>query len=85
MRSLVLRLLSRIVAAVFAVLLLSAAPALAQRSLTAGAVASPDRYGALAAEEILKAGGNAARTISPAAIAIERRASDSARSRKASQ
>lgn len=54
-----MRLLSRIVAAVFAVLLLSAPPAWAQRSLTAGAVASPDRYGALAAEEILKAGGNA--------------------------
>jgi gamma-glutamyltranspeptidase/glutathione hydrolase len=28
-------------------------------ALSAGAVASPDRYGALAAEEILKAGGNA--------------------------
>ena len=34
------------------------APA-AARALTAGAVASPDRYGALAAEEILKKGGNA--------------------------
>ena len=31
----------------------------APRDLTAGAVASPDRYGALAAREILKAGGNA--------------------------
>ncbi len=34
------------------------APA-AARALTAGAVASPDRYGALAAEAILKQGGNA--------------------------
>jgi gamma-glutamyltranspeptidase/glutathione hydrolase len=31
----------------------------AARALTAGAVASPDRYGALAAEEILRQGGNA--------------------------
>ena len=31
----------------------------AARRSTAGAVASPDRYGALAAQEILKAGGNA--------------------------
>jgi gamma-glutamyltranspeptidase / glutathione hydrolase len=31
----------------------------AARALSAGAVASPDRYGALAAREILKAGGNA--------------------------
>jgi gamma-glutamyltranspeptidase / glutathione hydrolase len=31
----------------------------AERGLSAGAVASPDRYGALAAREILKAGGNA--------------------------
>lgn len=47
--------------AVLAALLLVAAPALASPRpvLTAGAVASPDRYGALAAEEILKAGGNA--------------------------
>ena len=42
------------------VVLLAAAPALAApRTLSAGAVASPDRYGALAAQEILKAGGNA--------------------------
>jgi len=33
--------------------------AAAPKSLTAGAVASPDLYGALAAEETLKAGGNA--------------------------
>ncbi|MBO9558340.1 MAG: gamma-glutamyltransferase [Caulobacter sp.] len=31
----------------------------AERALTAGAVASPDRYGALAAQEILRKGGNA--------------------------
>jgi gamma-glutamyltranspeptidase/glutathione hydrolase len=63
-----LPLLSRTVAAVFAVLLLTASPVLAApsksnaaavRALSAGAVASPDRYGALAAREILKAGGNA--------------------------
>jgi len=57
-----------IVAAVSAALLLTAptvraAPAkpkaAAARALDAGAVASPDRYGALAAREILKAGGNA--------------------------
>ena len=42
-------------------LLLAAAPAAAAapRALSAGAVASPDRYGALAAREVLKAGGNA--------------------------
>ena len=41
-------------------LVLTAGPALAApRTLSAGAVASPDRYGALAAQEILKAGGNA--------------------------
>jgi gamma-glutamyltranspeptidase/glutathione hydrolase len=48
-----------------AVFLLAALPVLAkpaakpQPTLTAGAVASPDRYGALAAQQILKAGGNA--------------------------
>ena len=41
-------------------LLLAAAPAAAApRALSAGAVASPDRYGALAAGEVLRAGGNA--------------------------
>ncbi len=56
-----MRLLAKIVATA---LLLLAPPALAKPAkpapvLTAGAVASPDRYGALAAQEILKAGGNA--------------------------
>lgn len=37
----------------------AAAPQASKPVLTAGAVASPDRYGALAAQEILKAGGNA--------------------------
>ena len=36
-----------------------AAHAAPTRALSAGAVASPDRYGALAAQEVLKAGGNA--------------------------
>ena len=56
-----LRLFARFRAALAAVLLLAASPALAkpQPTLAAGAVASPDRYGALAAQRILKAGGNA--------------------------
>lgn len=63
-----MRLLTRIAASLAAALLLAAPPALAApakskavaaRALSAGAVASPDRYGALAAQEILKAGGNA--------------------------
>ena len=70
-----MRLLTRIAASLSAALLLAgspvpwtpvlAAPArsapkvAAARALNAGAVASPDRYGALAAQEILKAGGNA--------------------------
>ena len=56
-----MRLLAKIVAIA---LLLLAPPALAKPAkpvavLAAGAVAAPDRYGALAAEEILRAGGNA--------------------------
>ena len=56
-----MRLLAKIVATA---LLLLAPPALAKPAkpvavLAAGAVAAPDRYGALAAQEILKAGGNA--------------------------
>jgi gamma-glutamyltranspeptidase / glutathione hydrolase len=56
-----LRLLAKFLATA---LLLFAPPALAKPAkpvavFTAGAVASPDRFGALAAEEILKAGGNA--------------------------
>ncbi|MET3664059.1 gamma-glutamyltransferase [Caulobacter sp. 1776] len=63
-----MRLIARIAATVTAALLLTASPtlaapakskAVAARALNAGAVASPDRYGALAAQEILKAGGNA--------------------------
>ena len=60
------RLFARFSAGLAAALLLIAPPAMAapkaakpQATLTAGAVASPDRYGALAAEQILKAGGNA--------------------------
>lgn len=66
-----MRLLAKFVATLSVALLLtapavdaaSAKPrrenAVAARALDAGAVASPDRYGALAAQEILKAGGNA--------------------------
>ncbi|MBU4434665.1 MAG: gamma-glutamyltransferase [Alphaproteobacteria bacterium] len=57
-----MRLLARFSAALAAAFLFAAPPVLAkppQPALTAGAVASPDRYGALAAERILKAGGNA--------------------------
>jgi gamma-glutamyltranspeptidase/glutathione hydrolase len=56
-----LRLFTQFRAVFAALLLLAASPALAkpQPALTAGAVASPDRYGALAAQRILKAGGNA--------------------------
>jgi gamma-glutamyltranspeptidase / glutathione hydrolase len=46
-------------AAVLALSLAASPAAAAPRTLAAGAVASPDRYGALAAQEILKAGGNA--------------------------
>lgn len=57
----------RLLAKIVATALLLAPPALAKPAkpakpvavLAAGAVAAPDRYGALAAEEILKAGGNA--------------------------
>lgn len=54
----------RLFAWIAAAFLLVASPVAASdrapnRVLTAGAVASPDRYGAAAAEEILKAGGNA--------------------------
>ena len=58
-----MRLFAKLVATVTAALLLIVPPALAAparpTALSAGAVASPDRYGALAAQEILKAGGNA--------------------------
>ena len=57
-----MRILTKLLAAVLACSLLappaSAAP-LPPRALAAGAVASPDRFGALAAQEVLKAGGNA--------------------------
>lgn len=60
-----MRLFARFCAVLAAAFVFVAPPALAwpvagpKPVLTAGAVASPDRYGALAAEEILKAGGNA--------------------------
>ncbi|ALL14855.1 gamma-glutamyltransferase [Caulobacter henricii] len=60
-----MRLFARFCAVLAAALLFAAPPVLAkpaarpQPTLTAGAVASPDRYGALAAEQILQAGGNA--------------------------
>ncbi|MCA0356645.1 MAG: gamma-glutamyltransferase [Proteobacteria bacterium] len=62
-----MRLFAHLAAAFSAALLLVApgveakpkSSAAAVRALDAGAVASPDQYGALAAQEILKAGGNA--------------------------
>ncbi|WP_421736162.1 gamma-glutamyltransferase [Caulobacter sp.] len=60
-----MRLFARFCAALAAAFVFAAPPALAkpaakpQPALTAGAVASPDRYGALAAQQVLKAGGNA--------------------------
>ena len=60
-----LRLLARFCAVLAVALMVATPPALARPivkprpTLSAGAVASPDRYGALAAQEILKAGGNA--------------------------
>lgn len=56
-----MRLFARFCAVLAAAFVFAAPPVLAkpQAALTAGAVASPDRYGALAAEEVLKAGGNA--------------------------
>ena len=57
-----MRTVAKIFAALLAVFIVSApwAEAAARpQSPTAGAVASPDRYGALAAQEVLKAGGNA--------------------------
>ena len=62
-RGLLLRLTSTLCAVLPALIALTASPAPAgaspSRALNAGAVASPDRYGALAAQEVLKAGGNA--------------------------
>jgi gamma-glutamyltranspeptidase/glutathione hydrolase len=50
----------RLIAWIAAAFLLVVSPvAASDRALTAGAVAAPDRYGAAAAEEILRAGGNA--------------------------
>ena len=54
-----LRTLTLIATLLFAGGLAAQPAAAAPRALTAGAVAAPDRYGALAAREVLKAGGNA--------------------------
>ena len=57
-----MRIVATIPAALLALLIVSgpwAQAAARPQSLTAGAVASPDRYGALAAQEVLKSGGNA--------------------------
>jgi len=53
-----MRLITKVFAAVAAVIM-CASPALAANRLSAGAVASPDLYGALAAKDVLRHGGNA--------------------------
>ncbi len=53
-----MRLISKVFALVAATAL-CASPAMAAKRLTAGAVASPDLYGALAAKDVLQHGGNA--------------------------
>ena len=53
-----MRLISKLFAVAVAVVL-CASPAVAARRLSAGAVASPDQYGALAAKDVLQHGGNA--------------------------
>src|SRR5258706_6087665 len=68
-----LRIVARISAAVLAFLVIStqwASADAAPRSLSAGAVASPDRYGALAAGEVLKSGGSAVDTAGATAFAL---------------
>jgi len=54
-----LRILTLLRAAILAMALAAGPACAAPRALAAGAVASPDRYGALAAQAVLKAGGNA--------------------------
>jgi gamma-glutamyltranspeptidase / glutathione hydrolase len=53
-----MRLISKVVA-VLATAALCTSPAVAAKRLSAGAVASPDLYGALAAKDVLQHGGNA--------------------------
>ena len=53
-----MRLISKVFA-VATVAALCASPAMAAKTLSAGAVASPDLYGALAAKDVLQHGGNA--------------------------
>jgi len=53
-----MRLISKVFA-VATVAALCASPAMAAKTLSAGAVASPDIYGALAAKDVLQHGGNA--------------------------
>src|SRR5580698_2878411 len=53
-----MRLISKVFAAA-SIAALCASPAFAAKRLSAGAVASPDLYGALAAKDVLQHGGNA--------------------------
>lgn len=54
-----MRTLSKTLVVALAILAIATPAAVAAPALRAGAVASPDRYGALAAREVLKSGGNA--------------------------
>src|SRR5580698_5206164 len=64
-----MRLISKVFAAA-SIAALCASPAFAAKRLSAGAVASPDIYGALAAKDVLQHGGNAVDAAVAAAFAL---------------